>query len=58
MKICNRTNKPRTFHEFVYRGVGWSSDTLPYCPKCGMSPYDEDYEDCHSTVIINEGIKE
>jgi hypothetical protein len=58
MKICNRTNTPRTFHEFVYRGVGWSSDTLPYCPKCGMSPYDEDYEDCHSTVIINEGIKE
>lgn len=57
MKVCNRNSKSRTFHDFVYSAVGWSADYLPYCPKCGMSPYDEDYDDCHHEVKVNEGLK-
>ena len=56
MKVCNRYDKSRTFDKFIYRPVFWSGDSLPYCPICGMSPYDEDYDDCHSKLKVNEGV--
>ena len=51
MILCKQTN--RVFDTFVYRPVIWSGDSLPYCPLCRISPYDEDYKLTHETVIIN-----
>ena len=51
MILCKQTN--RVFDTFVYRPAIWSGDSLPYCPLCRVSPYDEDYKLTHETVIIN-----
>lgn len=50
MKICKATDNWQTFEKFQYKPMFINGDKLPYCPICGMSPYDEDYEELHTTL--------
>lgn len=52
MIICKETDIWQTFDKFQYKPALWSGDKLPYCPICGMSPYDEDYEELHTIIEV------
>ena len=47
MKFCKIAQKE--FENFDYEPVVWSADSLPVCPWCGRSVYDDDYSETHET---------
>lgn len=37
----------KQFTEYVYVPVSWSGDTLPVCPLCRLSPYENNFDTNH-----------
>lgn len=48
IRLCHRFNK--TFYAYVQQRVIWSGDTLPSCPHCDSTIYDNDHAMFHTFI--------